>query len=216
MSGLLIKDFLTIKNQGKSMILILAIGIFMIISGMNEAFIVGYLTFTASMFAINTLSYDEYDHGYPYIFILPIERKEYVMEKYLFTAMLSIVGWLGSGAIILGVSAIRREQIWSGDFGLQMLAMLLLNWVYLEILIPVRLKYGAEKEKIMIILGAAYLLAMGIPFLMKHNQVLADAMEQMIRSVRPVEACILAGVLTLAAGLGSFCCSKKIVERMEF
>ena len=65
-------------------------------------------------------------------------------------------------------------------------------------------------------MGAAYLLAMGIPFLMKHNQVLADAMEQMIRSVRPVEACILAGVLTLAAGLGSFCCSKKIVERMEF
>lgn len=218
MSGLLTKDFLTIKNQGKSMILILAIGIIMIISGMNETFVVGYLTFIASTFAISTLSYDEYDHGYPYIFILPIERKEYVMEKYLLSAILSIVGWLGSGAIILGVSAIRGEQIWSRDFGMQMLAMLLINWIYLELLIPVRLKYGAEKGKIInfIVLGAVFLAVMGIQFLMKHNRGLADTMEQTVRSVRPAGVCILAGVIILTAGLGSFCCSKKIMERMEF
>lgn len=142
MRGLLTKDFLTIKNQGKSMILILAIGIIMIISGMNKTFVIGYLTFIASTFAISTLSYDEYDHGYPYIFILPIERKEYVVEKYLFSAMLSIAGWFGSGVIIVGVSAIR--------------------------------------------------------------------------SLQPAVACILTGMLILAAGLGSFCCSKKIMERMEF
>ena len=59
MRGLLTKDFLTIKNQGKSMILILAIGIIMIISGMNKTFVIGYLTFIASTFAISTLSYDE-------------------------------------------------------------------------------------------------------------------------------------------------------------
>lgn len=218
MRGLLTKDFLTIKNQGKSMILILAIGIIMIISGMNKTFVIGYLTFIASTFAISTLSYDEYDHGYPYIFILPIERKEYVVEKYLFSAMLSIAGWFGSGVIIVGVSAIRGEQIWSRDFGLQMLVMLLINLVYLEFLIPIRLKYGAEKGKIMnfIILGAVFLVAMGIQFLMKHNQGLLDAVERMIRSLQPAVACILTGMLILAAGLGSFCCSKKIMERMEF
>lgn len=218
MRGLLTKDFLTIKNQGKSIILILAIGIIMIISGMNKTFVIGYLTFIASTFAISTLSYDEYDHGYPYIFILPIERKEYVVEKYLFSAMLSIAGWFGSGVIIVGVSAIRGEQIWSRDFGLQMLVMLLINWVYLEFLIPIRLKYGAEKGKIMnfIILGAVFLVAMGIQFLMKHNQGLLDAVERMIRSLQPAVACILTGMLILAAGLGSFCCSKKIMERMEF
>ena len=218
MRGLLTKDFLTIKNQGKSMILILAIGIIMIISGMNKTFVIGYLTFIASTFAVSTLSYDEYDHGYLYIFILPIERKEYVVEKYLFSAMLSIAGWFGSGVIIVGVSAIRGEQIWSRDFGLQMLVMLLINWVYLEFLIPIRLKYGAEKGKIVnvIVLGAVFLVAMGIQFLMKHNQGLLDAVERMIRSLQPAVACILTGMLILAAGLGSFCCSKKIMERMEF
>ena len=37
-----------------------------------------------------------------------------------------------------------------------------------------------------------------------------------IRSLQPAVACILTGMLILAAGLGSFCCSKKIMERMEF
>lgn len=99
-----------------------------------------------------------------------------------------------------------------------MLVMLLINWVYLEFLIPIRLKYGAEKGKIMnfIILGAVFLVAMGIQFLMKHNQGLLDTVERMIRSLQPAVACILTGMLILAAGLGSFYCSKKIMERMEF
>ena len=44
---------------------------------------VGYVTFIFTLFTVSTISYDEYDNGYPFLFTLPITRRQYVNEKYV-------------------------------------------------------------------------------------------------------------------------------------
>ena len=66
MKGMLIKDFRLLKNQGKSLLLmLLVVAIFMnFITDVGPAFIVGYITIIFSLFTATTISYDEFDnHG---------------------------------------------------------------------------------------------------------------------------------------------------------
>ena len=42
---------------------------------------VGYVTFIFTLFTVSTISYDEYDNGYPFLFTLPITRRQYVNRK---------------------------------------------------------------------------------------------------------------------------------------
>ncbi len=50
-------------------------------SGQPAQIIVGYCTMFGMLFTVNTISYDEFDHGYLFLFTLPVTRKDYVLEK---------------------------------------------------------------------------------------------------------------------------------------
>ena len=84
MKGLLLKDLSILKTQGRSAVLIMAIALFMLIAGNNTALAVVYANILFVTFGITTISYDNYDNGYAFLFTLPIRRKLYVMEKYVF------------------------------------------------------------------------------------------------------------------------------------
>ena len=82
MKGLLIKDFQLMKNQGKILIAILVvIAAFGIIADGNSSFLTAYITIFLALFTTSTISYDEYDSGYLFLFTLPISRRGYVTEK---------------------------------------------------------------------------------------------------------------------------------------
>ena len=101
MKGLLIKDFQLMKNQGKILIAIfVVIAAFGIIADGNSSFLTAYITIFLALFTTSTISYDEYDSGYLFLFTLPVSRRGYVTEKYVF-GILSVpdclVLWHGSG-----------------------------------------------------------------------------------------------------------------------
>ena len=84
MKGLLIKDIHLMKNQGK--VLIIMCVLMAIMFGTMNGNIYGaaaYVTFILTLFTVSTISYDEYDNGYLFLFTLPITRKQYINEKYL-------------------------------------------------------------------------------------------------------------------------------------
>ena len=71
MKGLLIKDFQLMKNQGKILIAILVvIAAFGIIADGNSSFLTAYITIFLALFTTSTISYDEYDSGYLFLFTL--------------------------------------------------------------------------------------------------------------------------------------------------
>ena len=70
-----------------------------------------YCTLLMSFFTASTISYDEFNHGFFYLFSLPVSRKGYVAEKYLFGVLTGGVTWAAT-TVIGGI----YEQYDAGEF----------------------------------------------------------------------------------------------------
>ena len=93
MKALFIKDWKLLKNQGKMFGAVLVFyGLLAITDNSMGQSILGFFPFLFGFFTISTVSYDEYQHGMTYLLTLPIKRKTYVTEKYLFAMALAGAG----------------------------------------------------------------------------------------------------------------------------
>ena len=105
MKGLLIKDFKLLKGQKNFFMTITAISIIMIIVSPGTSFPIGFLGFVGALFSLSSISYDEFDNGNAFLFSLPITRKDYVLEKYIFGLISGIM------FLLLGKMKISRALI---------------------------------------------------------------------------------------------------------
>ena len=103
MKGLLIKDFKLLKGQKNFFMTITAISIIMIIVSPGTSFPIGFLGFVGALFSLSSISYDEFDNGNAFLFSLPITRKDYVLEKYIFGLISGIM------FLLLGKTITRSE-----------------------------------------------------------------------------------------------------------
>ena len=94
MKGLLIKDFKLMKNQKNFFFIMIFIAAAMLFAEFESTFVVSYFTMIASMFVLSTISYDEYDNGYAFLFSMPFSRTSYVKEKYIFSILMGGGAWL--------------------------------------------------------------------------------------------------------------------------
>src|SRR5699024_6759865 len=98
MKGLIIKDFKLLMMQKSFFITLAIVAIFFGITT-DTIFVIGFLTMICSMFALSNISYDEFDNGNAFLFSLPITRKGYVIEKYIFGIMLGVISLILSTII---------------------------------------------------------------------------------------------------------------------
>lgn len=218
MLGLIIKDIRLIKNQGMLMILVFVgvMGVFMANTMDNPSGFVAYATVMGTIYAFNTLSYDNYENGYAFLFTLPVSRKLYAAEKYVLAMLFSAGACLVSGA--------AAELIWgvSSEFAIHCCIYLLI-WVVLlwvpTIVLPLQLKFGTEKSRIFTILvfggcGAlAYLIA-GTDG--KAVELVAGWLKGLYETLGTVGCMALAILLTAAAFALSMGISMRIMEKKEF
>ena len=164
MKGYLIKDLLLIKNQKRTIPLLFFCGFFMSFA-MEPISAVIYLAILGTMVSVGTISYDEMDRGFSFLFSLPPARKTYVREKYLFsllcTFLFVVFGWI----IALAVSVIKNVPVVSdGDSILFCLCGAFLAAAVMQaVIIPVRIKFGTEKSSLVMvilfaIIGGCFLL----------------------------------------------------------
>ena len=75
--GLLEKDFRLFFRQSSNLFLMLAfMALFFILTGKTGAtFIAMYIPSVMAVYSGNTISYDENEHGYTYLFSLPVNKK---------------------------------------------------------------------------------------------------------------------------------------------
>lgn len=218
MKGLLIKDILYMKNQGKLLALVLLIGLLLMASAMNILFINAYITLVMATFVLSTISYDEYENGSAFLFSLPVTRTGYVNEKYVFCFIACAAAWLFSILLVLGYMMVKREYIDFGEIGFSSIMNLLLVLVFLGISMPIRIKFGAEKGKVVyfIILGMGALLF----FLYRHfiETVRAEIWNQFKiffeYNVHVIEwICVVISLLVFGI---SYLISLNIVKKKEF
>lgn len=158
MKGLLIKDFKLLKGQKNFFMAITAISIIMIIVSPGTSFPIGFLGFVGALFSLSSISYDEFDNGNAFLFTLPIDRKKYAAEKYVFGMLLGVCSLFLAIILAVILNLIEKSDTTSD---ILISAVMLLPFVFLlvSIMIPFQLKFGSEKGRI------AISAALGIVFL---------------------------------------------------
>lgn len=154
MKGLLVKDIRLLLGQKQFYIVVLGIGILFTCTnslGMGVSYITGLLTY----FTVSTISYDEVENGMSYLMTLPIVRKQYAQEKYLFAGILSVVGAIL--ASFIGIIVCLVNSYVQGITEVLMTAgvMLPVCWLTMAVLIPIQIKFGPEKGRFAMLAGFA-------------------------------------------------------------
>lgn len=165
MKGLLVKDFRLMKGQKNFLVLLFIMIAFVFISGMDASFFMGYLPFLLMIAAMSTITYDEFDNGMAFLMVLPISRKLYVQEKYLFGGVLGFTG-LASAFVLFLISEINKgSSMTFTQYVLLFLCFLAFVILFLCLMIPIQLKFGSEKGRIVLfiiffgIIGIVYLVS---------------------------------------------------------
>lgn len=151
MKGLLIKDFKLMKMQKRFFLLILLVGVVITFSSYDVAFTTGFMAFVSSLFSISSISYDEFDNGNAFLFSLPISRRTYAVEKYIFGAILGCFAWVLAMIIAISVGFLKgihpNAETWFSAF-----LILSMMFVILALMLPFQLKFGGERGRIVLAL----------------------------------------------------------------
>lgn len=184
MKGLLLKDFsLWMKQKKTFLMIVFMFGIFMLAGFLDTIFILGYVPLMFCVYVMSSISYDEFDNGFPFLMALPVSRKTYVKEKYIFGLFTGSIGCFIAGLMAL-IQKIRELGIkdfydWIPEGMYTIGIVLLLVGIFDGIIIPIQLKYGGEKGRtilfgvIITILAVGYLAA-------TYLKKLPDSVEKML------------------------------------
>ncbi|MBC5682364.1 ABC-2 transporter permease [Ruminococcus hominis] len=218
--GLLEKDFRLFFRQGSSLFLALAfVALFFILTGKTGVtFIAIYIPSVMAVYSGNTISYDENEHGYTYLFSLPVNRKIYVREKYIFSFIMTVCGW-GMGVICAGIMVLIKP----GEFfDVEMLIMELITIFVFQaiagIVIAIRLRFEGEKGRM--VLPIAILIIFAVCYTTGHfletKLELKESISYMIGEIGDFEIAILLSVLSLLVWFASYKYSMRVMKKKEF
>ena len=218
--GLLEKDFRLFFRQGSSLFLALAfVALFFILTGKTGVtFIAIYIPSVMAVYSGNTISYDENEHGYTYLFSLPVNRKIYVREKYIFSFIMTVCGW-GMGVICAGIMVLIKP----GEFfDVEMLIMELITIFVFQaiagIVIAIRLRFEGEKGRM--VLPIAILIIFAVFYTIGHfletKLELKESISYMIGEIGDFEIAILLSVLSLLVWFASYKYSMRVMKKKEF
>lgn len=154
MKGMLIKDFSLLKGQKQFfMVAFMFAVLFLFLSDM-ATFGVSYLIIMFIIFTLSTIAYDEYDNGNAFLFTLPISRKRYVQEKYVFCLVVSAIICFINTILIFILSYVKG---YGKDDVVTLLITMAAAWaagiLMLSIMIPLQLKFGSEKRQMAMVAG---------------------------------------------------------------
>jgi ABC-2 type transport system permease protein len=167
MSGILLKDFLYLRQQSKFLLLLFGFFIifFTVTGNQNElnSLFTTLIVMLTSILVINTFSYDEVSKWDSYAFSLPVARKQTVLCKYLLTLILALAGMLIALCIDFvanhGMSAENYVALYSA-FGFSI--------IFCSVLIPMFYKFGTQKARLAIMI-VILLSTFGLSLLKRVN-----------------------------------------------
>ncbi len=221
MKGLMIKDLRLVKNQGNSLLIMAACGIMMTFT-LAPGMAIGYMSALGVMLALGTLSYDEFEGGYTYLFSLPVTRRAYVREKYVFSLLGSLAGTV-FGMVMCPIVAAAKGEL--AGFSVSemiitgLITMIVICVVMMGIMIPARIKFGSEKGRMVLfvvfalIAGASFAIFSMDSILPKDLAAKALSFTAGIKPWAALLVVILAGAVLLTV---SEQIAERILEKKEY
>jgi hypothetical protein len=217
MSGLLVKDFKLVFKRKRFLIILLAIMIILFLNA-DAAFAIFYPTMVGMIMAISTISYDEYDNGYSFLFTLPITRKGYVLEKFLFGFIWITGCWIFGNAVHLVMSSFRAEAAEILAFSSYSFFILGVFVVMLSIMISIELSFGMEKSRMVLalIFGVCMVIGFVGPKLMTNLGITGEEMSNRLSSVPDGLVALVWITAAVVITVGGFIISTRVMEKKEF
>ena len=217
MLGLMEKDLRLTLGRKQTLLIFFAMALIMGLS-MDGAFLIGYLTMLATIVAIGTISYDEFNNGLTFLMTLPFERKTYVREKYLFSLLMAAAAWV-IGFVLYVVGTIIRS---GGRSVIDELPMLLsvfpVIFLSAAFMIPLQLKYGSEKSRfvLFIVFGFIAILLFGTKYIFNGNRNPFIGLAKAMDSLPPVAVLLTLSAVCALAVYACYLWGIRVIEKKEF
>ncbi len=201
MKGLLVKDYEILKNQGRVIFMLVAVSLFLGFTSEESSFVIGYCTFCLSALVTTTVSYDDLDNGYSFLFTLPVTRKLYVLEKYL----LALIICTGAAAFstVMGIlmTLVKGGEIDAVNHLVTAVVVAFVGLLMVSVMLPVQMKFGAEKSRIILFgfVGGILLIGAVVGFLIdKLQSVITIDVESILSALESLGAGVLVAIMLLA------------------
>lgn len=217
MKGLLVKDLLTFLQRKRMLAIMLILSVYLGFT-MDLSFMIGYIVMFGVLFALSTLSYDEYDNSIQFIMTLPSTRKQFAVEKHVFCWLIGIACWILGVVIEVPLIIYKTHQfVFAENVGI-FCSVLPIIFLMPSLVMPFQLKYGVEKSRIVLFLGAGFFFAAIVSFRALIDKVdftpigmILDFLDTHL-ALSVVTGVAVIALLTVASLLWSI----RIVEKMEF
>ncbi|MEZ3486213.1 MAG: ABC-2 transporter permease [Lachnospiraceae bacterium] len=218
MKGLFIKDLRLLKGQKQFFAAVLLMMAIFMGTYTNFSFVISYITMMVGVLTLTTISYDDFENGLGYIFTLPVSRRDYVGEKYLFSVVTTLPGLAAVSILSFVVSGIRKIDFLPGEWVASAVAGFLLVTMMLSVLIPLQLKFGVDKSRVamMLVMGGIVLIiyvgtkvcdALGIDWIRAVN-----ILDELSPAVSLLGAAAICGIVMVI----SYLVSLHVIEKREF
>ena len=210
MLGLIKKDFLLIKANLKSMIIIFVIYIMLIFQGTLDATFI--IPLIGIILFLSTFSYDDFNNWNSYAVTLPNGRKNVVRAKYIASTIFMIILAVAAFSIGIGISYIKTNSINLDEIISSLMGTMLSSVIIVSLLYPIVFKFGATNGRIILfavvfgIAGIGTLIARFIDMAPIIN--IINKLDNYLLIVIPIIYIILLGI--------SYLISSKIYQNKEF
>jgi hypothetical protein len=207
MKGLWVKDWLVLKKQRLAFGLIFLLALLCLLIFKRFGIELSMLLFalTVAFLTLSTVTFDQQNHGLAFLLTLPITKRQYVRQKFLFLLAMIASGTLLMAIISASVNALLHWQLPLQDLSFITVAIGSGTFMLLSITLQLQLQKGPEVAQVAMSLVGAIVAAGigGIYLLIQRTHWGATVFANLLKSYQqhgalPFIGCLL--VLSLVIG----------------
>lgn len=217
MKALFIQDFRYMLTQKSFLVLIALVGIVLALTqNDNYIFVIGYLGFMGMITGMMSVTMDDQSNGLTFLFSLPIDRRVYVREKYIFIVLMGVSFSIFATALCLLFRMFAEYKAPLDEILATSLGTLFVMLLFVCFMLPLQLKFGAERARLASFIAIGLFFAAVIVAGLVVN--FADALPfiQAFLSLSPVALTGIAVAFLIVCLRISYGASLRIILRREF
>lgn len=217
MKALFIQDFRYMLTQKSFLVLIALVGIVLALTqNDNYIFVIGYLGFMGMITGMMSVTMDDQSNGLTFLFSLPIDRRVYVREKYIFIVLMGVSFSIFATALCLLFRMFAEYKAPLDEILYTAIGTLFVMLLFICFMLPLQLKFGAERARLASFIAIGLFFAAVIVAGLVVN--FADPLPfiQAFLSLSPVALTGIAVAFLIVCLRISYSASLRVMLRREF
>jgi ABC-2 type transport system permease protein len=217
MKALFIQDFRYMLTQKSFLVLIALVGIVLALTqNDNYIFVIGYLGFMGMITGMMSVTMDDQSNGLTFLFSLPIDRRVYVREKYIFIVLMGVSFSIFATALCLLFRMFAEYKAPLDEILYTAIGTLFVMLLFICFMLPLQLKFGAERARLASFIAIGLFFAAVIVAGLVVN--FADALPfiQAFLSLSPVALTGIAVAFLIVCLRISYSASLRVILHREF